>query len=114
MELFAERWTLDDHRVGGAGRTIGRETVRAWTASVFAVSPDVRFTIDDVLACDDRVIALRASYLGRGLGPGGAGAFAFVGGFVTVIEGGCSVSVDQYDYDDDAAMLARYAALTRS
>lgn len=114
MELFAGGWTMDDHRAGASTLPIGRETCREWTASVFAVSPDVRFSIDDVLACDDRVIAMRASYRGSGLGPGGSGAFEFVAGFVTVVEDGHSVHVDEYEYDDDAAMLARYAELARS
>ncbi len=111
MELFAADWTMTDHRVGGAERPVGRDTCRAWTAAVFAVSPDVRFTLDETLACDERVIAMRASYRGSGRGPGGSGGFAFVAGFVTVVEHGHSVAVDQYEYDDDEAMLARYAQL---
>lgn len=112
MELFADGWTMSDHRVGASTLPIGRDTCRAWTASVFAVSPDVRFAIDDVLACDERAIAIRASYRGSGLGPGGSGEFAFVAGFVTIVEDGHSVHVDQYEYDDDPAMLARFAELT--
>lgn len=112
MELFAEGWTMVDHRSGGAEEPIGTATCRAWTASVFAVSPDVRFAIDDVLACDERVVAIRASYHGQG--QGGHGEFAFLGGFVTVVERGHSVHVDLYEYDDDQAMLARYRALTEA
>jgi hypothetical protein len=70
IELFDEDWTMVDHRTGGAAEPIGTATCRAWTASVFAVSPDVRFAIDEVLACSDRVVAIRASY--RGQGPGGS------------------------------------------
>jgi hypothetical protein len=110
MELFAPGWEMIDHRAGMSPEPIGVATCRAWTASVFAVSPDVRFAIDQVLACDERVVAMRASYHGQG--PGGRGEFAFVSGFVTLVEQGHSVHVDQYEYDDDAAMLARYAALT--
>jgi hypothetical protein len=112
MEMFDERWRMVDHRAGGFESAVGRDACRAMTASVFAVSPDVRFAIDEVLACDERVIALRASYHGSGLG--GQGRFAFEGGFVTVVEDGHSVSVDQYDYDANEAMLARYEELTRS
>jgi SnoaL-like domain len=111
MELFVEAWTMVNHRLGPSVESFGRAQCRALTASVFAVAPDVRFSIDDVLACDERVIAMRASY--RGQGPGGRGEFAFVAGFVTVVENGHSLHVDQYEYDDDAAMLARYAELTR-
>jgi predicted ester cyclase len=111
MELFAEGWIMVDHRTAGWENVLGREACRALTKSVFAVSPDVRFAIDEVLACNDRVVAFRASYDGHGLG--GRGAFAFLGGFVTVVEQGHSVSVDQYEYDDEDEMLARYRTLAR-
>ena len=109
IELFAEHWIMVDHRARGWDQVLGRDACRALTKSVFAVSPDVRFAIDRVLACDDRVIAMRASYHGQG--KGGQGEFAVLGGFVTVIEDGHSVSTDQYEYDDDEALLARYRAL---
>jgi hypothetical protein len=112
MELFAEGWIMVDHRARGWEDVLGREACRAMTKAVLAVSPDVRFAIDEVLACNDRVVAIRASYDGHGWG--GRGAFAFLGGFVTVVENGHSVSVDQYEYDDEAAMLARYRALALS
>lgn len=111
IELFDERWKMIDHRPGGWEAAIGREGCRVLTASVFAVSPDVRFTVDEVLACDDRVLAMRASYHGRGVG--GRGRFAFEAGFVTVIERGHAISVDVYEYEDNNAMLARFAELTR-
>lgn len=111
MELFADGWTMVIHSAGAATETIGTATCRAWTASVYAVSPDVRFAIDDVLACDERVLAMRASY--HGMGPGGRGEFAYVAGFVTVVEDGHSLYTEQFEYDDDAAMLARYAELAR-
>ena len=71
---------------------------------------DTRCEIDEVLACDDRVIATRIA--ARGHASDGAGEAAFLVGHVTVVEGGRVVSLDQYDYDDDAAMLARYAELS--
>lgn len=111
MELFVADWTMVNHRLGAPAEPFGRKECRALTASVFAVAPDVRFAIDDVLACDERVIAMRASYHGQALG--GRGEFAFLAGFVTAVEDGHSLHVDQYEYDDDAAMLARYAELTR-
>jgi SnoaL-like domain len=111
MDLFADGWTMVLHSAGAATETIEVATCRAWTASVYAVSPDARFTIDEVLACDERVLAMRASYHGHG--PGGRGEFAYVAGFVAVVEDGHSVYTEQYEYDDDAAMLARYAELTR-
>jgi hypothetical protein len=109
MELYAEGWIMVDHRPRGWEDVLGREACRAMTKAVLAVSPDVRFAIDEVLACNERVVAIRASYDGHGRE--GCGAFAFLGGFVTVVEDGHSVSVDQYEYDDEAAMLARYRVL---
>jgi hypothetical protein len=111
IDLFDDGWTMVLHSVGAAAETIDLATCRAWTASVYAVSPDARFTIDEVLACDQRVLAMRASYHGHG--PGGRGEFAYVAGFVTVVEGGHSLRTEQFEYDDDAAMLARYSTLTR-
>jgi hypothetical protein len=110
IELFDEDWKMTDYRAEGWGSTMGREECRAMTASVFAVSPDVRFSVDEVIACDERVVAMRASYHGSGMG--GRSRFAFEAGFVTVIEGGHSITVDVYEYDDNDAILARYAELT--
>jgi hypothetical protein len=111
IELFDEDWEMVDHRADGWASKLGRDTCRALTASVFAVSPDVRFAVDEVLACNERVVAMRASY--HGSGAGGRGRFAFEAGFVTVVEKGHSISVDQYEYEDNEAMLARFAELTR-
>ena len=111
IALFSAEWRLIDHRADGWGSSIGREACRVLTASVFAVSPDVRFTIDEVLACDERVVAMRASYHGSGIG--GRGRFAFEAGFVTLVEGGLSISSDAYEYEDNEAMLARFDELTR-
>lgn len=110
MELFDERWQMVDHRVGGLKSPVRRDVCRAMTASVFAVSPDVRFKIDEVLACNERVVAMRASYHGSTIG--GRGRFVFEGGFVTRVEDGHSISVDQFEYDDNEAMLARFEELT--
>lgn len=111
IELFDERWMMTDHRTVGWESTLGRDACRALTASVFAVSPGVRFAVDEVIACNERVVAMRASYHGQGAG--GHGRFAVEAGFVTLVENGHSLSVDQYEYDDDVAMLARYTELTR-
>ncbi|HEX3909973.1 MAG TPA: nuclear transport factor 2 family protein [Solirubrobacteraceae bacterium] len=111
IELFDEGWSMTDHRAEGWATTLGRDACRALTASVFAVSPSVRFAVDEVIACDERAVAMRASYHGQGAG--GHGRFAVEAGFVTVVENGHSLSVDQYEYDDDLAMLARYEALRR-
>jgi len=108
LELHAEDWTLVDHRALGWEEMRGLDGYREGMRSLFSMSPDIRVEIDDVLACDERVIATRLGY--RGIGRQ-AGEFEFLIGNVTVVEGGRGVSVELYDYDDDAAMLARYAEL---
>jgi hypothetical protein len=110
IEMFSAGWRMVDHRADGWASSVGREGCRVLTASVFAVSPDVRFAVDEVLACDERVVAMRASYHGSGIG--GRGRFAFEAGFVTVVEHGRSIGVDVYEYDDNDAILARFAELS--
>jgi hypothetical protein len=61
---------------------------------------------------DDRVVALRASWIGHAADGGGGGAWSV--GLVRVVEDGRAVSVDQYDADDREAMLARFAELAGS
>jgi SnoaL-like protein len=110
LELFAADWRMVDYREGDWDGNIGGiEGARALIESVFAVSPDVRFKIDEVLACDARLIALRVSYQGRG--EGGLGEFAYLSGYVAVIEHGLWARTSEYEHDDDAAMLARYRDL---
>jgi class 3 adenylate cyclase/predicted ester cyclase len=109
LERHHEDWLMVDHRSLGWEELHGREGYREVLHSAFSISPDLRLEIDEVLACDDRVIALRSAY--RGHASDGSGDFAFLTGQVTVVEDGRSVTVDQYEYDDDAAMLARYAEL---
>jgi hypothetical protein len=75
---------------------------------VFAAAPDIRGTVDEVLACDERVIAMRVRYRGHGTQ---AGEFEALFGCVTVVEDGLATRVDNYEYDDDAAMLRRYHEL---
>jgi len=109
LELCDENWVMVDHRALGWGPMRGRDGFRELLRSVFQISPDVRLEIDDVLACDERVIALRTAY--RGHASDGSGDFELLGGHVAVVEGGRVLSLDQHDYDDEAAMLHRYAEL---
>lgn len=109
VALFAEEWTMVDFRPHESQDLYGVDGARALIKSVFSVSPDIRFAIDDVLACDDRVIALTVSYNGRG--QGGLGEFAYISGYVAVIEDGRWVSTSEFEHDDEQAILARYRAL---
>jgi SnoaL-like domain len=109
VALFAEEWTMVDFRPHESQDLYGIDGARALIKSVFTVSPDIRFAIDDVLACDDRVIALTVSYKGRG--QGGLGEFSYISGYVAVIEDGRWVSTSEFEHDDEDAILARYRAL---
>ena len=71
-------------------------------------SSDVRIEMEEVLACDERVIAMRAAL--RGTSPDGQ-QFEVPLGLVDVIEDGLFVSADRYDAGNRDAMLARYTEL---
>jgi class 3 adenylate cyclase len=109
LELCDEDWVMIDHRVLGWEPMRGADGFRELLLSVRQISPDTRLEIDEVLACDDRVIALRIAC--RGHASDGSGDFELLGGHVAVVEAGRGISLDQYDYDDGAAMLHRYAQL---
>ncbi|MFZ0042433.1 MAG: nuclear transport factor 2 family protein [Solirubrobacteraceae bacterium] len=109
VELHHPDWRRRDHRLLGMEELQGRGPWRKAIESVLAASPDVRLEVDEVVAADDRLIAARIAF--RGHGRDGTGESESRLGVVDVVEGGLSVSRDQYGYDDDAAMLARYAEL---
>jgi len=71
-------------------------------------SADLRIEMDEVLACDERVIAMRATV--RGTSPDGR-QFEVALGLVDVVEDGLFVSADRYDAESRDAMLTRYAEL---
>jgi ketosteroid isomerase-like protein len=108
MELIDPEFTWVDHRAL-SWEPFGREGLLAVTRSAWEEAADIRIEIDDVLAVDDRVIATRIRFVGRGRQ---AGAFELPVGQVCRYENGLGVSLDQYDYNDDEAMLARFAELT--
>jgi hypothetical protein len=72
------------------------------------MSPDLRFALDEVLACDGRAIALRGRYLGTG--SDGGGSLETPVGYVTVIKDGFH-RVEQFESRDLDGMLARYREL---
>jgi hypothetical protein len=82
---------------------------RALIKSVFAVSPDIRFAVDEVLACDERVIALTVSY--EGDARGGRGQFLYISGYVAEIKDGLWLSTSEFEHDAHGALLARYRAV---
>jgi class 3 adenylate cyclase/ketosteroid isomerase-like protein/tetratricopeptide (TPR) repeat protein len=108
-ELFSPEYTLTDHRPVAHDNVLGPDDVRRQMQSIFELAPDVRFGVDEVLACDDRVIAMRVAFRGHAADGGGFGEVAI--GVVSVVEDGRFVSDEQFEYDDTAAMLQRYAQL---
>jgi ketosteroid isomerase-like protein len=109
-QLVAEDFVRIDHRSLGWEPLYGREANLALWHSAYETAVDIRMEVDEVLACDDRVIALTFTW--RGVASGAAGEFAASVGQVNVIEDGIWRSCDQYDTDDRDAMLARYRALS--
>ncbi len=111
VELHAPDWVFVDYRSLAWEEMRGRQGAETFFRSAFAVSPDVRGEVDEVLACDERVIALITTW--RGLGGDASGSFEIRVGMVDVIEAAQSVSRDQYECSDRDAMLARYKELCR-
>jgi hypothetical protein len=109
VALFDDDWTMADFRPHDSQNIYGVDGARALIRSVFAVSPDIRFAIDEVLACDDRVIALTVSYRGRA--QGGLSEFNYISGYVAEIQGGHWFSTSEFEHDDRDAIIARYRAL---
>ncbi len=110
LELLAEDWVVADHRALAWDEQGGHQQGRSLFESVFSIAPDMTMHIDDVLACDERVIALRVRYQGHSID--GSGEFAIPVGYVTIVEDGLAVRTDMYEVDDVQAILARFAELT--
>ena len=110
LTLYADDWVLREHRTVRTMEELrGLDDVRRLHESLRALSSDIRLEIDEVLACDDRVIAYRHAW--RGTATDGDGSFEAAAGFVTVIEDGLERSVDQFDSEDRSGMIARYVEL---
>jgi class 3 adenylate cyclase/ketosteroid isomerase-like protein len=108
-EVVAPEWVLVDHRQLGWEEIRGHDGLLDYLRSHFEVSADSRMEVDEVLACDDRVIAMRTRVHGTNV-DGGARIDRPLG-IVSVVENGRIVRHDQYDHRDTKAMLARYAKL---
>ena len=109
-ELYAPDCWLVDHRpFSYFGELRGVENVLEMARSTLTSNLGARWGIDEVLACDDQVIAARCTWYGKGIK---AGDFAVSWGFVSVIKDGQNLGLDVYDADDRDAMLARFAELS--
>ena len=108
MELYAPDFQLTDHRAIGWEPVRGLEAAAELARSAAAIAPDLRMVIDEIVACDDRVLVARAAFRGRGVK---AGELDYRFGGVFLVEHGLWVRGDTYEVDDDDAMLARYEEL---
>jgi ketosteroid isomerase-like protein len=109
VNAVAPEWVLIDHRQLGWEEIRGHAGLLDYLRSHFEVSADSRIEVDEVLACDDRVIAMRTTVHGTNV-DGGA-RFDRPLGIVSVVENAKIVRHDQYDHQDIKAILARYAEL---
>lgn len=107
--IIAPGWTLVDHRQLGWEQIRTSEGLLAYLRSHFEITLNSRIEVDEVLACDDRQIALRITALGTTVE--GRTSFARPLGVVSIVENGQIVRHDQYDHGDTTAMLDRFAAL---
>jgi ketosteroid isomerase-like protein len=108
---YAEDCTIVDHRPIGWGTLAGRAAIRENVAAAFASSADIRMDIDEVLACDDRVIAVIASYRGHAGESEGSAEFELTYGYVAMCENGQTLHADIYEPGDRKAMIVRYTEL---
>ncbi len=105
--LVAEDFVRIDHRSLGWEPLHGRDANVALWSSAYEGIAHLRMEIDEVLACDERVIALRFTW--HGVAIGGPGEFEVGVGQVNVIEDGIWRSCDQYAPEDREAMMLRFA-----
>ena len=107
---YADDCVNVDHRELGWDEMRGPEQIEEFWRSVLAGTTDRHFEVDEVLACDDRVLAMRITF--RGTGVDVAGALEIPMGTVFAVADGQCVRQDRYGHDDREAILARYAELT--
>lgn len=98
-----------DHRHLGWDEIRGQDGARQFHCSVLEVSPDFWGEVDEVIACDERVIAYRSTMRGTAGATGGMHETTL--GQVVLVQDGRSVTWDQYEAEDTDAMLARYREL---
>ncbi|HTU79408.1 MAG TPA: hypothetical protein VMF09_11665 [Solirubrobacteraceae bacterium] len=103
-ELRAEGCTLIDHR---SGPFVGYTGQLPPPVASF----DTRIELIELLACDERAIAMLAAV--RGTAPD-TGAFEVAFGAVDVVEDGRYVRIELFDPDDPDAILARYSDLAEA
>ena len=104
LEVYGEDWAMTDRRTLALWEQVrGKEEMAVLNDSALSMWPDARFELDEVLARDERMIAVIGKWFGAGVEGSGESALA-IGG-VWVIESGLAVSGDVYDPDDRGAIL---------
>jgi ketosteroid isomerase-like protein len=86
VELFTDDVVRVDHRTLGYDEAHGRDGIRETYTMMFEVSAEVHVHPEELLACDDRVLALRATL--RGKAAEGGGEFATPCGYLFVVTDG--------------------------
>jgi ketosteroid isomerase-like protein/limonene-1,2-epoxide hydrolase len=109
LAMVAHDWHLLDRRPLGWGELHGRDGCERMQRSIFDSSPNVHFDVDEVLACDDRIVAARVAVRGEGVK---AGPLEVPVGGIYVFDDQQWISVEFYEPDDRDAILARFAELT--
>jgi len=108
LELAGDGWTMTDHRTLGWAPVRNREEAEQFTRSVEANTSRAMWSeVQEVVAVNDRALAMRMRWRGRGHPP--VGEFEIPVGVVIAVENGVMTSYDQYEIDDTEAMLARFA-----
>jgi ketosteroid isomerase-like protein len=110
LGLYSNDYLNVDHRQVGWEDIDSPTAVKDFVESALAATTDLRCEVDEVLACNDTVIALRTTWRGHGADTGGEVEFKF--GYVALVEDGLLVRQDHYDHDDSEGMLARYKELS--
>jgi ketosteroid isomerase-like protein len=108
-ELSHDEFVMVDHRRLGWEDLTGSESLAEFMASVHVMAPDIRVTIDDMIACDDTVMAVATT--GHGTAAEGGGALAQSMGYIVEVRDGRMARVEIYQPEDRTAMVARYAEL---
>ncbi len=107
-ELFADDIEHRDHREVGLWHVEGADDLVAQLAQTAQVTPDVRASLD-VLAHDTGLLATRHRWNGTFEGA----PMEVRVGQVTAVQDGRYVRIEQFEPDDDAAIMARFEELRR-
>jgi ketosteroid isomerase-like protein len=109
LSLYAADWRFVDHRKLGMQLTTGPDGAAELFGSAFSGSEDLRVDVEEVIACDERVIALQGVYRGTGLDAESEFEIPFA--VVTVVDNGLLRRTEAFEPEDRGAIIARFAEL---